>query len=109
MAYTNRGGPPFARNLTATTNAAVATNGVANSTQADLAPYNLPTKTSWVRLAVTTFAVRVYFNQADCTDNLNYVPVAAGAVVEFPMDLAQLWLRGVGGTAVIDVLGIGKV
>lgn len=110
MAYTNRGGPPWARSLTATTAGVVSGNGVASSAQAAGSPFEFPAPTSWLRIAATTNPLRVYFTQGDFdADTMEYLPVAAGAVVELPAELSKVWLRGVGGTAVVDLLGVSKV
>jgi hypothetical protein len=108
-AYTNRGGWPFARSLSVDTAGSISLNGVASSAQGAGKPLQLPAPSSWLRFAPTGNAIRVYFSQRDFDANAAaYMAVASGAVVEFPGELREVWLRAVGGVAVVELLGTSK-
>ena len=60
------------------------------------------------------FPVRVYFTEADYTAGINYVtlPVAAATAPHGewvgPVEAIEIWLRGIGGSAAVEVVGFQR-
>lgn len=109
MAYTNRGGPPFARMLSVSTGGALGIAGDAASVQAAGLPFQFPSLTSWVRLVAATNVVKVYFNQTDYDADRAFLTVGTTLPVEMPAELGAVWARSLVGAATLEVLGISKV
>jgi len=64
----------------------------------------------WMRIRVATFPCKVYFTEADFDDDINYitVPVAAADAPygewEGPIEASAVWLAGVGGGSVVELV-----
>ena len=57
-------------------------------------------------IRVTTFPVRLYFNEADFDANADYITVTPISEFNAPVEVVNVWLRGVGGTAAVEMLAI---
>lgn len=107
MAYTNRGGPGWARKITVT-----ATGGIAvppGTAQADGKPFTFPSPTSRLVIGADTNTLRVYFTQLDFDLDRNFFTVNAGTDREIPLQARELWFKGQGGTSDVDLIGVSKV
>jgi len=69
---------------------------------------------NYLTIRVLTFPCRMYFTEADFDANENFValPVAAAenphGEWHGPVEANQVWLRGVGGTAAVEMVGFQR-
>jgi len=55
-----------------------------------------------------TAAVKVYFSAADYAADERYVLVGTSEVFSAPVEVDELWLKGSGGTAAVELVAILK-
>lgn len=61
-----------------------------------------------IRLKVESGTLRIYFKEADFDANDHYLELSAGETLSEPIEDTGMWMIGIGGDAVVQLLTVLK-
>lgn len=65
--------------------------------------------TQWIRITATVSPCLVYFTEDDFTNGTNAVTIAADSVLEAPLEIRYIWLKGSGGSSTVSLLAAKRL